>query len=94
MPEEIGVGAVVRSAAGHDRGGVFAVVSLADSAFAMLADGKRRKLEKPKKKKRKHLVLLGSLAQPVLQGSNRMLRAALREFEAAHTQGTRSAWRP
>lgn len=49
-----GIGSVVVSTAGRDKGGWFAVVSL-EGEFAFLADGKARKLVNPKKKKRKHL---------------------------------------
>ena len=52
---EVKAGDVVRSAAGHDRGGLFVVLGAADADCVLLADGKTRTVEKPKKKKRKHL---------------------------------------
>lgn len=48
------IGSVVVSTAGRDKGSFFAVVSLKGD-YAFLADGKIRKLEKPKRKKCKHL---------------------------------------
>ena len=45
---------VVRSCAGRDSGQLFFVVEL-DESYVYLADGKSRKLEKPKRKKRKHV---------------------------------------
>ena len=51
---EIKVGSIVRSIAGHDKGDLQLVVSLGDG-YAYVADGKLRKIEKPKKKKLKHL---------------------------------------
>ena len=51
-------GDVVRSAAGHDRGDLF-LVCRAEGDFLWLADGKRRKIETPKKKRRKHVVSTG-----------------------------------
>lgn len=74
---------VVRSLAGHDRGGYFAVIDCADDTHVLIADGKRRKVEKPKRKKRKHLQTVGRLSPP--QGgawTNRRLRKALGAFGA------------
>lgn len=57
-------GDVVRSAAGHDKGDLFLVLR-AEGDFLWLADGKRRKLETPKKKRRKHVVSAGVWTHPV-----------------------------
>jgi ribosomal protein L14E/L6E/L27E len=51
---ELKVGTVVISAAGHDKGNMFVTVGL-EGDFAFIADGGERKLEKPKKKRIKHL---------------------------------------
>lgn len=47
-------GQVVYSKSGHDKGGTFIVLSVEDE-FLYLVDGKRRPLEKPKRKKCKHV---------------------------------------
>lgn len=47
-------GMVVRSESGHDCGSFYVVVRLAGD-FAYIADGRRRKLHKPKRKNCKHL---------------------------------------
>ena len=47
-------GLVVRSAAGRDKGGLFTVVEV-DGDYAMICDGRHRRLEHPKRKKWKHL---------------------------------------
>ena len=44
---------VVVSTAGHDTGNLFYILE-ADDRYLMLANGKDRTLEKPKRKKRKH----------------------------------------
>ncbi len=49
------VGRVVRSRAGRDCGRLFLVVGIADSEHLLIADGDLRKVEKPKKKKLRHL---------------------------------------
>lgn len=51
---EIKVGSIVRSIAGHDKGSLQLVVGM-ENGYAYVADGKLRKIEKPKKKKLKHL---------------------------------------
>ena len=40
---------IVRSLAGHDRGGLFCVLDT-DGPYLLLCDGKRRKLENPKRR--------------------------------------------
>ena len=45
---------VVRSTAGRDQGELFYVIGT-DPVYLYLANGKDRKLEKPKRKKRKHI---------------------------------------
>ena len=57
-------GDFVRAAAGHDKGLLFLVVK-EEGDFLWLADGKSRKLETPKKKRRKHVVSAGVWTHPV-----------------------------
>ena len=44
---------IVKSVAGRDAGSLFFVLAT-EGDFLLLADGKTRKLERPKRKKRKH----------------------------------------
>jgi ribosomal protein L14E/L6E/L27E len=53
--EPLEVGRVVLSLSGRDAGRMFAVVKELDEAYVCVADGDLRKIERPKKKKRKHL---------------------------------------
>ena len=48
-------GDIVYAKAGRDKDKPFVVLNILDSEFAMLADGRKRKVQKPKKKKLKHL---------------------------------------
>ena len=48
-------GQIVKSKAGHDKGCVFFVVEVLDDDYVLIADGDRRKYERHKKKKVKHL---------------------------------------
>lgn len=78
-------GDVVRSAAGHDRGALFLVLR-EEGDFVWLVDGKRRKLETPKKKRRKHVVSAGVWTHPVagrLQNGEPVLDSEIRRALAA-----------
>ena len=51
---EVSAGMVVRSTAGRDKGDLFIVISR-EGDYAYLANGELRKVDRPKKKKLKHL---------------------------------------
>lgn len=50
-------GQVVRSKKGRDEGKVYIIMEIIDDDFLLLVDGKLRKLDRPKKKKVKHLYI-------------------------------------
>lgn len=50
------IGEIVNAKAGRDKGNYFVVISV-DGEYVKICDGRRRKLENPKKKKLKHLRL-------------------------------------
>lgn len=58
-------GQVVRSLAGHDRGTLLCVLE-AEEDFLLLADGNRRKVAAPKRKRRKHVIFAGHYEHPTL----------------------------
>lgn len=88
------VGTIVRSMAGRDAKRIFVVVAVeADSAvdgggYVWLAGRRLRPLERPKRKKLRHLRVLaeesGELAQMIEGGAltNRTLYAYLKKFES------------
>lgn len=49
------LGSIVISVSGRDKGRVFITVGVLDEEHVAIADGRLRKIEKPKKKKLKHL---------------------------------------
>ena len=51
---EYQIGQVVYSKSGHDQGDV-QMISAIEGEYLFLVDGKRRKLEKPKRKKKMHV---------------------------------------
>lgn len=89
MSEQIGW--IVRSEAGHDAGDVLCVVAVQDGRL-LLADGKRRRLIGPKRKKLRHVsVLEQSFDHEVIRKlqnsqtvSDRELRSALAAFKGGN----------
>lgn len=85
---EVKIADIVRAAAGRDKGKLFYVVKT-DGKYALIADGKCRKIEKPKRKKMRHLVFLQKgdcrAAAKLTDGekvTNNELRRALAAFAA------------
>ena len=83
------VGSIVLASAGRDQEGLFFVVGESDG-FLLLADGKSRKLERPKRKNPRHLhpMFFREFDHPVIQKlqegtpvTNRELRKALAAFK-------------
>ena len=56
---EIAKSNIVRSAAGRDKGKLFVVLAV-EGEFLLLADGKARKVEHPKRKKRRHVLFVSA----------------------------------
>ena len=54
LPDNMNISDVVVSTAGHDQGQLYYVIST-DETYLYLANGKDRTLDKPKRKKRKHV---------------------------------------
>ncbi|CCJ33288.1 MULTISPECIES: KOW domain-containing RNA-binding protein [Caloramator] len=63
--EGIALGQIVHSRAGRDKGRYFIVVGIVDENYVLIADGDLRKIERPKKKKIKHLVFHDWIAKDI-----------------------------
>ena len=77
---------IVKSTAGRDKGKLFFVLAV-EGDFLLLADGKTRKLESPKRKKRKHACFMAHsdcrAAEKIRSGekvTNSELRRALAQL--------------
>ena len=86
MQDQRWEGAVVRALCGREAGRTFAVVGIAQDELLLLADGRHRRLESPKRKKCKHVERIGHLAPNGLRDdgetgmTNRELWRALAKF--------------
>ena len=77
---------LVRSCAGRDKGQIFYVVET-DELYVYLADGKGRRLENPKRKKRKHIELLprrDSRVAEKIRSGDKVLNSELRRELAVY----------
>ena len=89
---EIDKSSLVVSKAGRDQGQLFYVID-ADEQYVYLADGKSRRLEKPKRKKRKHVQQVprteSRIAEKIRNGEkvlNSELRKELASFGQKQSQ--------
>lgn len=87
MDKQISIGTVVLSASGRDKGRYFIVCKIADKDYIYIADGVIRKLNKPKKKKIKHITVtydkLENIANKLEEGKkvfDSELKGALRVY--------------
>ena len=83
---EIAKSNIIRSDAGRDKGKLFVVLAV-EGEFLLLADGKSRKVENPKRKKRRHVLFVSAeetrLADKLKRGekiTNSELRRTLAIF--------------
>ncbi len=87
MNKQFTKGDMAFSKMGRDQGRYYVVVD-ADEKFAYIADGKLHKIQKPKKKKFRHLIHLGAksivIEEKIKNGeelTNPALRKAVAEYE-------------
>lgn len=64
---EMAVGRFATSLAGHDVGRCYVIVGITDDGNVLLADGERRKVEKPKVKKLRHISISDMYSRPIAE---------------------------
>ena len=75
---DIVTGSVVRATAGRDKDKFFVVLQT-EGGYALIADGRRRRVEHPKRKKLIHLAPTKTVHQGSLE-TNPKIKQILREF--------------
>ena len=78
LPDNIHISDVVVSTAGRDQGDLFYVIN-EDANYLMLANGKDRTLDKPKRKKRRHV-------QKVLRFETRVAAKILSGYKVLNSE--------
>ena len=83
------VGRIAVSKAGRDTGRVFVILEVIDTYYVYIVDGDLRKMDRPKKKKLKHLKLtenvLSSIAEKLKEGTkvfDAEIRSAIRSLQS------------
>lgn len=83
------LGMVAKSKAGRDKDKYFIVLSIISSEYVYISDGSLRLAEKPKKKKIKHLSMIGPADNKILEAlkngekvSNTTIRKFLQSMDA------------
>ena len=85
---EIAKSSIVRSDAGRDKGKLFIVIAV-QGEYLLLADGKSRKVESPKRKKRKHVLFVAADDNRVSQkiiSNEKVTNSELRRTLAAYRE--------
>ena len=78
----VALGQIVISRAGRDTGKRFVVVKLIDDLFVEISDGNLRRMEKPKKKRIKHLNITDERVESLeekLKSNSRVTNAEIRK---------------
>ena len=73
------VGKIVRSSAGRDKGQYLLCVG-EDESFLLICDGKRRPIERPKRKNPRHIILTDDRLPQEDAQTNRALRRSLTRY--------------
>ncbi|MHB8064943.1 MAG: RNA-binding protein [Ruminiclostridium sp.] len=76
------LGQVVYSKAGRDVGKIFIITGLIDANYAYISDGDLRRVENPKKKKIKHLVITKDIIDTIalkISTDSRVTNAEIRK---------------
>ena len=76
------IGRVAFSKAGRDKGKIFIIVGILNEDFVLIADGGLRPVERPKKKRLKHLRYTDRTASAIVEKMNsgiKVVNADLRE---------------
>lgn len=75
------IGSIVKANAGKEKGEIFVVVAI-ENNFVYLADGKRLRANKPKKKSLKHVKLFGNekMDPKIVLDTNERVNAGIRKF--------------
>lgn len=73
------IGTIIKSKAGHDQNNIFIILDVQDE-YVYLVDGKTRTLSKPKRKKTKHIEVIGTVNEIFVElwNNKRLLNSHIR----------------
>jgi ribosomal protein L14E/L6E/L27E len=85
---EIAQSNIIRSDAGRDKGKLFVVLAV-EGEYLLLADGKSRRVEAPKRKKRRHVLFVAAEETRVsekIKNNEKVTNSELRRTLAAYRE--------
>ena len=85
---EIAQSNIIRSDAGRDKGKLFVVLAV-EGEYLLLADGKSRRVEAPKRKKRRHVLFVAAEETRVsekIKNNEKVTNSQLRRTLAAYRE--------
>ena len=85
---EIAQSNIIRSDAGRDKGKLFVVLAV-EGEYLLLADGKTRRVEDPKRKKRRHVLFVAAEETRVsekIKNNEKITNSELRRTLAAYRE--------
>jgi ribosomal protein L14E/L6E/L27E len=80
------IGTIVKSLSGHDKNSFYIVVGFKNN-MPLIADGRRRKLAKPKAKNPKHIAKTNTVTEPA-ELTDKKIRALLHDLNFPAKGGT------
>lgn len=83
MDEHNLLGKVVHSKSGRDKGKYFIIIGIIDDEYVYISDGDLRKIDRPKKKKIKHLSFTNVLAEDIrnaILSESKISNSKIRKF--------------
>lgn len=86
LTTDLVMGQVVKSRAGRDKGKLYLIAQIVDDSHVLVVDGKHKGLEKPKRKKVKHLMIYKHVVPHPIQPedtipmNNARIRKCLQQF--------------
>lgn len=101
---QLTIGQIVKSRAGRDNGTIFLVLDIIDEQNVLVVDGNLRRLDNPKKKKVKHLIVYNTVLpefkyklQDKMKINDAYVRGLLEPFNKdskfVWTGGSKTEWR-
>lgn len=87
------LGELIYSNAGRDAGRWFIITNILDEEYVLISDGDLRKIEKPKKKKIKHIKTCGIIIDSLnkkMENKEKITNAEIRKMIAQYVQNMES----
>nr|WP_025775632.1 KOW domain-containing RNA-binding protein [Clostridium botulinum] len=87
MAKECQIGRLVLSKAGRDKDNSFIIIDILDDNYVYICDGDIHTLDKPKKKKIKHLIFTNIICEDIINlkaTSNNIKSSVIKKFMQSH----------